>query len=837
MLNMASLFKLKRTARCTLLACVALATLPPVFAQSTAAAPYAAAPRQAGGDPPGRVARLNYLSGAVTTEPAGTDTWSYAAVNRPVTTGDQLWNDADARSELHIGSTAVRLGASTSLSVLNLDDTTTQLKVGLGTVSTHVRELPRGSSYEIDTPNLALGIGGPGDYRVDVAPNGTSTTVTVRSGTATVYGSNGQYPLTAGQQVVFTGTDLQVAQQSAAPGPDALDQWAASRDAAEERSVSARYVSRDIPGYQDLDANGTWRETPNYGAVWVPNDTPADWAPYHDGHWIWQAPWGWTWVDDAPWGFAPYHYGRWAYVDDSWAWVPGAMAVSQPPVYAPALVAFVGGGGPDWSVALTVGGVAAAGCAWFALGPGEAWHPGWGGWSPHYYDRVNRNIVVNNVTVNKTVNVTNITNINKTYMNFRAPHAITAVPASAFVHGQPVAHFAQHVDPRQWRNAHVMPGTPGIAPVRQSFTGALRTASYRPPAAIGQHPFVATRNPAIPAAYRDQAAAHLARQGEHVPGAGAPVVKTTVPPDYTARRVHVPGNPQGGAWAMRNVQLVNRHGPVVQPAHAPREGQPAQAQAPAQAARPGLPMQAMANVARPANGAAPDAARFADGGTPQQPGRAAPHSAFAPGNAVPHPPTAGNGPDERGTPHAAATPAPVWMQPHTPMERQRPMAPAALHAAGQNALPPVRSAAPVPHPENTPGNQPGIRQGLPRALPQPRLDTTAQIPQPRPRPDFAVPAQHAQPRPERAIPAPQPHPEFAQPVPRHEVAQPRVNEYRPPAPAVHSMPRPQPQAPRMEPRPSMPAPHMEPRPQPAPHVEAPHHGNPPAGGHEERRRP
>ncbi|MBL3921580.1 hypothetical protein FH726_24425, partial [Bacteroides thetaiotaomicron] len=87
----------------------------------------------------------------------------------------------------------------------------------------------------------------------------------------------------------------------------------------------------------------------------------------------------------------------------------------------------------------------------------EPWHPGWGGWSPHYYDRVNRNIVVNNVNVNKTVNVTNITNItniNKTYVNFRAPHAITAVPASAFVHGQPVAHFSQHVDPQQWRNAH-----------------------------------------------------------------------------------------------------------------------------------------------------------------------------------------------------------------------------------------------------------------------------------------------------------------------------------------------------------------------------------------------
>jgi len=47
------------------------------FAQ--AAPPYA--PQAATGqnvDPPGRVARLNYTSGAVTTEPAGATDWSYA---------------------------------------------------------------------------------------------------------------------------------------------------------------------------------------------------------------------------------------------------------------------------------------------------------------------------------------------------------------------------------------------------------------------------------------------------------------------------------------------------------------------------------------------------------------------------------------------------------------------------------------------------------------------------------------------------------------------------------------------------------------------------------------
>ncbi|MBU9545575.1 hypothetical protein LGM48_09080 [Burkholderia multivorans] len=856
---MAFLFAPKRTTRVTLFAVAALAALPPVFAQTAAPAPYAAAAQPSAGDPPGRVARLNYLSGAVTTEPAGTDAWSYAAVNRPLTTGDQLWNDAGARSELHIGSTAVRLGASTSLSVLNLDDSTTQLKVGLGTLSTHVRALPAGTSYEIDTPNLALGITAPGDYRVDVAPDGASTTVTVRSGSATVYGSNGQYPLSAGQQAVFTGTDLQIAQQSAAPPPDALDRWAAGRDAAEDRSVSARYVSRDIPGYQDLDANGTWRDTPAYGPVWMPNDTPADWAPYHDGHWIWQAPWGWTWVDDAPWGFAPYHYGRWAYVDDRWAWVPGPTAVSAPPAYAPALVAFVGGGdGPDWSVALTVGGVAAAGCAWFALGPGEPWHPAWGGWSPHYYERVNRNIVVNRITVNNTVNVTNVHN---TYVNFGAPHAIAAVPATAFVHGQPVARFAQHVDPRQWRNAHVVPGTPGIAPVRQSFTGGLRTASYRPPAAIGQHPFVATRNPAVPAAYRDLAAAHLARRGEHVPGAGTPIAKTSVPPDYAARPVRVPGAAHTGAWAMRNVQLVNPHGPLVHPA--PRNA--TAAPMPPQAGRPGVPG-AVAfvgphgpNASNGPNGARPavDGRAMppaANGAAAHAPGNAQARAALAGAGAVPHPPATAAGVIDaaHGGQPTAARQEPAWMQPHTPLARQRPTpapaATAALPGAGEHATPPIHGVTQPPQAQRVPDARQAPEQSItrreaPRTSTQPPLQT-AQIPQPRP--DFREPARHAQPQPqpERAVPAPRPQRDFAQPTPHHEAAPPRANEFRPPA-VAREMPRPQPPAPRMESHPPMPAPHVEqrapmpaphiePRPQPAPHAEAPHPANPPHGDEQRR---
>jgi len=45
------------------------------------------------GDPPGRVARLSYVQGSVSLEPAGQQDWVGAEINRPVTTNDKLWSD------------------------------------------------------------------------------------------------------------------------------------------------------------------------------------------------------------------------------------------------------------------------------------------------------------------------------------------------------------------------------------------------------------------------------------------------------------------------------------------------------------------------------------------------------------------------------------------------------------------------------------------------------------------------------------------------------------------------------------------------------------------------
>lgn len=768
----------------TLIACAALAALhlaaaPVAFAQTPPGYAQSAPPAQgANVDPPGRVARLDYMAGPVTTEPAGATDWSYAQLNRPLTTGDQLWNDANARSELHIGSTAVRLGAQTSVDVLNLDDSTAQLKVAQGTLSTRVRELPAGTSYEIDTPNLALGVNGPGDYRVDVAPDGSTTTVTVRSGNVTVYGENGQMPISAGQQVRFAGADLQQVASNEAPPPDALDQWALARDAAEDRSVSARYVSRDMPGYQDLDANGTWHDDPQYGEVWEPTATPAGWAPYHDGHWVWQAPWGWTWVDDEPWGFAPYHYGRWAYVDDSWAWVPGPMVEDAPPVYAPALVGFVGGGdgGVDWGVSLTAGGIGAAGVAWFALGPGDPWHPRGGDWSPRYYERVNRTVVINN--------------IHNTYVNYRVPGAVTAVPATAFVHGQPVSRFAQRVDPQQWRGAHIESGTPGIAPVAGSFGNNVRRANYRPPADLTQRQVVATRAPVAPPALHDNLAQRFARGGGTVPGAGAPVVRVSAP-------AHAPLEAARGAWAPQNVRMVTPHSPVMSQA-SPRPG--------TMAPQPGRPAGFAAN--------APVQERGQPGAAPTM---ANPRAPVQQEHGVPRPPQLAGRPEGEmarapgGAPNATPGEArqPMWTQPHAPMAtRGQPGAGEGARQpqyAMQQPQPAQREAL-RPQPQAQPQPQP--RQAF-HPQPQPQAQPRAEIhPQPQPqaqaRPEF-----HPQPQPQV-----QPRAEF------HPQPQPQAQ----PRPEFHPQPQPQPQ-PRAEARPQpqpQPQPRAEPRPAPQPQQRASH---------------
>src|SRR5579884_2983343 len=103
-----------------------------VVAAALAAASFAFADDD---DPPGRAARLSYISGTVSFQPGSVEDWVPATVNRPMTTGDRLWTEAGARAEMHLGTAAIRLNGRTNFAFLNLDDRVTQIQVSVGTVS------------------------------------------------------------------------------------------------------------------------------------------------------------------------------------------------------------------------------------------------------------------------------------------------------------------------------------------------------------------------------------------------------------------------------------------------------------------------------------------------------------------------------------------------------------------------------------------------------------------------------------------------------------------------------------------------------------------------------
>lgn len=441
-------------------------------------------------DPPSRVARLGYVEGSVSYEPAGEQDWVQADVDRPLTTGDSLWADQNSRGELHVGSTALRLGSQTGISFLNLNDQAVQIQLAQGSLSIHVRRVDQDDAYEIDAPNLAFTINSPGDYRLDVDPNGNTTSVTTLAGQGTVTGGGQTWNVTPGQRAVFNGTD-QLAYSVQGVGNDSFEGWSRSREMREEHLASARYVSPDVTGYEDLDENGQWHSDPQYGAYWVPNRVDADWAPYHEGHWAWVAPWGWTWVDAQPWGFAPYHYGRWAMFGDNWGWVPGPVADTRC-VYAPALVGFVGGGG--FSVAVGFGG--GEGVAWFPLGPRDVYVPPYQV-SQRYVEQVNvsnttviNRTTITNVYTNYTVN--HVTNVNYTYAN--NTRAVTAVNRQAFVSGTPVTKAAIRVNAQDLQHPRVVT-TAALTPTRASVVGAAAASRAVPPRTMESRKVVTKMTP------------------------------------------------------------------------------------------------------------------------------------------------------------------------------------------------------------------------------------------------------------------------------------------------------------------------------------------------------
>jgi hypothetical protein len=373
-------------------------------------------------DPPPEAGRVSFIEGSVMIQPVGLDTWGQAEVNMPLGPGDRIFASNDGRAEIQIGRTYIRLGTGTDASIIDVSPMGVSIGIAQGRARVHCFGLWPGQSLHVSTPSGAISTNSPGDFRVDIYPQQQAALFTQYSNFGIVTGAGGfSSQLPAASSLELMGTNPVVPQWMDVPAIEGIDTLSMQRDQQIMASVSYRYVSSDIGGAYELDANGEWAPQSPYGPIWFPR-VQGGWAPYHNGHWVSHAPWGWVWVEQEPWGYAPFHYGRWVVFNGRWGWVPGPPAAH--PVWSPALVVFAGG---------NVGGGSVS--AWFPLGPGEPYRP-WYPCSPGYVDRVN----ITNLTPTATVHVA----VSYAGFNFGAVAftnravGITAISQADFAAGRPV---------------------------------------------------------------------------------------------------------------------------------------------------------------------------------------------------------------------------------------------------------------------------------------------------------------------------------------------------------------------------------------------------------------
>ncbi len=478
-------------------------------------------------------------------------------------------------------------------------------------------------------------------------------------------------------------------------------------------------------GYEDLGDSGTWRSTPDYGEVWVPSGVSSGWAPYQSGQWSWVEPWGWTWVDDEPWGFAPFHYGRWAFVNGYWGWCPGPAAAA--PVFAPALVAWVGFGG----VGVDVG--------WFPLGPRDVYIPAYGA-SAAYVTRIN----VSNSTLINTVNVTNVYNNYvrtgsvpvASYMNRAVPGAVMAIPQNALTSAQSVRHAAIKLQPNQIAAVKNVDAAPRVAPQMSSVLGHQGGANVPHPAAgVLSHAMVArTTPPAAPPSFQQRQALLEKTPGRplsvsqmHQMARSAPATAVRPPVRVMSQaRLVTPPVAKGPAPKTAPAAPAARNVPPAQPQRAP--------QPPARSFEPPAAQQRAAQHPAASQPVSPT----------RQPAKETP-----PVQAQQHP----------ATHQPAKQTPPVQAQQHPaahPPARQTPPVQAQQHAA---AHPPARQTPPV-QAQQRPAAHPPAKQAPPAHGEADRGTSPAHT--------HAAPPAHAAPAPHTA---PAPHaapPSHAAPPPAHQ---------------------------------------------------------------------
>jgi hypothetical protein len=524
-----------------------------------AACLIAALPAWAQDDPPGRVGRIAELEGSVWVFEVEQGQWVPAPLNRPLTGGDRLATEPGARAVLQVGSTTLRVGPASELEVLRLDDERVRLQLHSGSLALRLRSREVAGEFDIVTAEARLQPLRSGHFRIDRIDD-TSFASSWRGELQVDDGE--RFTIEAGRRAELwrEGSSRDLRHRWTSVPDDEFSDWVVRADQRDERSASQRYVSPEMTGAEDLDRHGRWEQHPEYGALWVPLAVQVDWAPYRYGRWAYIPPWGWTWIDDAPWGFAPFHYGRWVSFGGRWAWWPGVYV--RRPVYAPALVAWVGG--PQFGISISIGGPVLPAVGWVPLAPREVFVPYYR-YSPRYVERVNPYPPHPPGRPRPPVQVPTGPVM---YGNQGVPGAVTVVPRDVLVQRQPVGRAVIDVretgrpavalpPPRPVAPAAPVPEPGGAAPSVRPRPGAPAAEWLRPVRPAPAEPALQSR-PSQPAAQAEPSRTRIRPQ-----------------PQQTEQRQPQPQpQPQLQPQAPRQVQ------PQVQPAPQSQPPVPSQVQAP-----------------------------------------------------------------------------------------------------------------------------------------------------------------------------------------------------------------------------------------------------------------
>ena len=348
--------------------------------------------------------RLSLIEGDAQIVVQDTTDWTEATINLPMNEGDRLWIPDNSRAELQIqGGVYVRAGGNTALDILTVNHDSAQFYVGLGHIYISNR---RGGikTVQVDTPLSSVRSYDNSIMMIDISEEGV-TEVSVLKGYVYAESRAGATQVTAGNTLTIWGENS--AELAPIGSPDDWERWNIERDQRLNAwSESSRYLPDELHEYSsDFDNNGQWNYAGDYGYVWVPAVTTANWAPYTYGRWVWIRG-SYVWIDYDHWGWAPCHYGRWIFIPArGWCWVPPARGA-----------VYWGPGYVGWTVTPSY-------VAWVPLAPGEIYY-GYG-----YYGPGSVNVA--------TVNINAVT-ANRTYANARVNNAVMVVQRDSFGTGRRV---------------------------------------------------------------------------------------------------------------------------------------------------------------------------------------------------------------------------------------------------------------------------------------------------------------------------------------------------------------------------------------------------------------